>query len=57
MRRIDAVAFLSTALAVLLVNAVAAVAIGCLLYAIRKLYLSAMQPDVQDRLLTRVTNH
>ena len=33
MRRADATAFLATALAVLLVNAVAAIAIGCLLYA------------------------
>jgi SulP family sulfate permease len=33
MRRADATAFLATAVAVLLVNAVAAIAIGCLLYA------------------------
>ena len=43
MRRIDAVAFLSTALAVLMVNAVAAVAIGCGLYAIRTVYLRSKQ--------------
>jgi SulP family sulfate permease len=38
MRRTDALAFLSTALAVLLVNAVAAVAIGCSFYGIRWIY-------------------
>ena len=35
MRRVDATAFLMTALAVLTTNAVAAVAIGCSLYSIR----------------------
>jgi SulP family sulfate permease len=39
MRRIDAAAFLATALAVLIVNAVAAVAIGCSLYVARALFL------------------
>ncbi len=39
MRRVDAAAFLSTALAVLLVNAVGAVAIGCSMYGIHWLYL------------------
>ena len=39
MRRTDALAFLSTSAAVLLVNAVAAVAIGCSFYAIRWLYV------------------
>lgn len=38
MRRVDALAFLSTAIAVLLVNAVLAVAIGCSLYAAHFLY-------------------
>lgn len=38
MRKTDAAAFLSTALAVLVVNAVAAVAIGCSFYAVRYLY-------------------
>jgi SulP family sulfate permease len=38
MRRVDAAAFLSTAVAVLLVNAVAAVAIGCSIYVIHSLY-------------------
>lgn len=39
MRRVDAAAFLATACAVLVTNAVAAVAVGCSLYAIRQLYL------------------
>ena len=38
MRRVDAAAFLSTAFAVLLVNAVAAVAIGCSMYAMHWVY-------------------
>jgi len=38
MRRVDALAFLSTAIAVLLVNAVLAVAIGCSFYAAHFLY-------------------
>ncbi len=37
MRRLDAVAFLATAVAVLTTNAVAAVAIGCSLYVARHL--------------------
>jgi SulP family sulfate permease len=41
MRRIDAVAFLATAVAVLVVNAVAAVGIGCLPYAIDWCYSRA----------------
>jgi SulP family sulfate permease len=36
MRRVDAAAFLATAFSVLLVNAVAAVAIGCSLYVVRR---------------------
>lgn len=39
MRRLDAFAFLSTAIAVLVVNAVLAVAIGCSFYVIRAIYL------------------
>jgi SulP family sulfate permease len=39
MRRIDAAAFLATAFAVLVTNAVAAVAIGCSLFVIRHFYL------------------
>jgi SulP family sulfate permease len=38
MRRVDALAFLSTAISVLIVNAVAAVAIGCCFYGARYLY-------------------
>jgi SulP family sulfate permease len=38
MRRVDALAFLSTAIAVLIVNAVLAVALGCLCYVVRYLY-------------------
>ena len=38
MRRIDAAAFLATAFAVLVTNAVAAVAIGCSLFALRRFY-------------------
>jgi MFS superfamily sulfate permease-like transporter len=38
MRRIDAAAFLATAFAVLVTNAVAAVAIGCSLFAVRRFY-------------------
>ncbi len=38
MRRVDALAFLSTATAVLMVNAVLAVGIGCSLYLMRYLY-------------------
>lgn len=44
MRRIDTDAFLSTAVAVLAVNAVAAVAIRSGLYAIRYLYVRARHP-------------
>ena len=42
MRRTDALAFLSTASAVLIVNAVLAVVIGCSLYLVRALYHRAM---------------
>lgn len=38
MRRVDAAAFLSTAVAVLLVNSILAVAIGCGFYAVRYVY-------------------
>jgi SulP family sulfate permease len=38
MRRVDAVAFLATAAAVLIVNAVAAIAAGCLVYVCHRLY-------------------
>jgi len=42
MRRVDAVAFLTTALAALMVNAIAAVAIGWSLYGVRLLVLRFM---------------
>jgi len=42
MRRVDALAFLSTAAAVLVVNAVLAVGIGCSLYLLRYLYQRLM---------------
>ena len=38
MRRLDAAAFLATAVAVVATNAIAAVAIGCAFYAFRNLY-------------------
>jgi fluoride ion exporter CrcB/FEX len=41
MRRVDAAAFGATALAVLIVNAVAAIAIGCLIYAAHQIYVKA----------------
>ena len=46
MRRVDAVAFLATALAVLCVNAVLAVAIGCSLYAV-KWALHRVSPELR----------
>jgi sulfate permease, SulP family len=45
MRRVDAAAFLTTSVAVLVVNAVAAVAIGCSLYAIHWVYLRLLHPE------------
>jgi len=45
MRRIDAAAFLATALAVLMTNAVAAVAIGCSLYVIHSIYVRFASPE------------
>ncbi len=44
MRRVDASAFLATAISVLMVNAVAAVAIGCSLYAVRYVYRRFIRP-------------
>jgi len=44
MRRVDAVAFLFTAVAVLVVNAVLAVAVGCSFYAARYLYYRWIRP-------------
>lgn len=49
MRRIDAVGFLVTALAVLVTNAVAAVAIGCAIYLIHFLYVR-LTSSPMDRL-------
>jgi sulfate permease, SulP family len=45
MRRVDAAAFLTTSVAVLMVNAVAAVAIGCSLYALHWVYLRVLHPE------------
>ena len=45
MNRIDAAAFLITALSVLMLNAVAAVAIGCSMYGFRLMYFRLLQPD------------
>jgi SulP family sulfate permease len=46
MRRVDGVAFLATAISVLVVNAVAAVGIGCLPYAARWMWLR-MRPAIE----------
>jgi SulP family sulfate permease len=47
MSRVDAVAFLATAAAVLAVNAVLAVAIGCSLYVARAIWLRWIRPEPQ----------
>jgi hypothetical protein len=44
MRRLDAAAFLSTAVAVLSTNAVAAVAIGCSFYVFRQFAVRVFTP-------------
>ena len=44
MSRVDAAAFLATAISVLAVNAVLAVAIGCSLYGLRAIYLKWVRP-------------
>ena len=54
MSRVDAVAFLSTAVAVMAVNAVLAVAIGCLVYALRYAYLRWARPGASVPELERV---
>ncbi len=46
MRRVDALAFLTTAISVLLVNAILAVAIGCSFYVARYLYSKLGKPVV-----------
>ena len=43
MRRVDAAAFLTTTVATLATNAIAAVALGCSLYLARHLYLKASE--------------
>ena len=48
MRRVDASAFLATALAVLIVNAVLAVAIGCSLYLVRYGYRRFVRPAAAE---------
>ena len=49
MSRVDAAAFLVTAVSVLVVNAVLAVALGCSLYVLRRVILSS-QPAAQSRI-------
>jgi len=48
MRRVDAAAFLATATGVLTMNAVAAVALGCSLYGLHKLWLLRPRPPMRD---------
>lgn len=52
MRRVDAAGFLATAMAVVLVNAVAAIAIGCLLYAGHAIYVKSRPEPALARLQT-----
>lgn len=52
MRRVDGAAFLATAVAVLVVNAVAAIALGCLLYAGHHIYVRSRPGHVLSRLQT-----
>jgi SulP family sulfate permease len=49
MRPVDAAAFLATAIGVLTMNAVAAVALGCSLYGLHKLWLRLPQSLVETR--------
>ena len=46
MSRVDAVAFLATAISVLAVNAVLAVAIGCSIYGLKFIYVRWVRPEV-----------
>jgi SulP family sulfate permease len=55
MRRVDAVAFLATAAAVLIVNGVAAVAAGCLVYVGHHLYTKT-RPDPSAAFVGQVGN-
>jgi SulP family sulfate permease len=53
MRRVDAAAFLATAIAVLMVNAVLAVAIGCSFYVARYVYrrfIPPVAPEVAEEI-------
>jgi len=52
MRRVDAAAFLATAVGVLTVNAVAAIAIGCLLYAGHQIYVRTRPAQALPELQT-----
>jgi len=54
MRRVDALGFLSTAIAVLLVNAVLAVAIGCSFYVIRYVYCRFHKPVEREKPLVGI---
>jgi SulP family sulfate permease len=45
MSRVDAAAFLATAISVLAVNAVMAVAIGCSVYALKFVYVRWVRPE------------
>ncbi len=59
MRRVDALAFLVTAIAVLIVNAVLAVALGCILYFFRHVYrrfFDPVAPHEQEQLKVAVSN-
>jgi len=49
MRRVDAAAFLATAAGVLTMNAVAAVALGCSLYGLHKLWLLRPRRQIPER--------
>jgi len=46
MRKVDAAAFFSAAIAVLAVNAVAAVVVGCSMYALQKIYARVSAPSM-----------
>ena len=54
MRRVDALAFLSTAVAVLVVNAVLAVAIGCSFYLLRAVYQHFHGPVTREERVVKV---
>ena len=56
MSRVDAAAFLATALAVLAVNAVLAVAIGCSLYGARAAWVRWIRPEPRMRSLSQAAD-